>query len=874
MRTISFYSYKGGTGRTLLVANIAIYAARLGKTVVMVDLDLEAPGLPYKFDTNPSLRPGVVDWLSAPDRPDVADLAESIDIHEPFNAGGQLWLIAAGRAPSMDYLKQVRSLQSTAFDDYGGKALVGLLDLRDAIAQQFTPDLLLLDARTGISNTNAITTRVLADDVVTLTLKTPEQLEGTREVLRSLAPLHKPGGSPEKLGLHVVLSRVTDPPRGIDDSQRAERDAELGENVRQILCAPADPLSATLTLEDAPLLLHNDVALAAEEHLLLAEVGTESMSRTLHFDYLRVAATLLGAEFISPAVEEAFEGIDDAERLQRGTFFGDLTQILAAKAPAPLYDIRPAPGGSLPELQKKVYLLRSRVATNPVSKPELAGALVELAWAHFDARASDEQIDGLKLLREATLIYRELAADVVEYLPITVDTQIQCSAMAAQLGRFADATSAAVGAVDVASADEADQISEVLLAKALANLAAARYQAGENDLALDPIARATSIFDGWVANPATTHTDLLAQAGAANNLRTLIEMSAGNLAQARESAERARLQCTRLEAERPADTSALAGLGRALANLADLSQIAGEHSEAVAVARKAVEIFAALAAQEPQIYLRNFAAAFQTLSVALADLGHREEALDAADQAVHLWGDVAEISTQVSDRAGLISALDNLAARWVDLDQYQSAAIAVRRARELADEALSDIENGEFAEDRAIRKIWPVAAPAYADCATIFARLGQYEEALDAARTAARLYHLGGFGAPETRAQLLLATAEIYNELLETNRAYDAAMNAAEIAAAHDLGAIEAAALLVAARSAMPIALDIAAKLAKQSMSLYQSLDDLMGLAQAYSALAEIDDERGDPERAAKSRAQVAALRRAFLDPKTPRRDS
>ena len=60
MRTISFYSYKGGTGRTLLVANLAVYAARLGQTVAMVDLDLEVPGLAYKF--LPSPHPNLVSW--------------------------------------------------------------------------------------------------------------------------------------------------------------------------------------------------------------------------------------------------------------------------------------------------------------------------------------------------------------------------------------------------------------------------------------------------------------------------------------------------------------------------------------------------------------------------------------------------------------------------------------------------------------------------------------------------------------------------------------------------------------------------------------------------------------------------------------------
>ena len=42
--TVTFYSYKGGVGRTLLAANVAVELSRRGKTLLW-DLDIEAPGL-------------------------------------------------------------------------------------------------------------------------------------------------------------------------------------------------------------------------------------------------------------------------------------------------------------------------------------------------------------------------------------------------------------------------------------------------------------------------------------------------------------------------------------------------------------------------------------------------------------------------------------------------------------------------------------------------------------------------------------------------------------------------------------------------------------------------------------------------------------
>ena len=45
MKTIMFYSYKGGSGRTVAAGNVAAAFAKLGKRTAVIDLDFEAPGL-------------------------------------------------------------------------------------------------------------------------------------------------------------------------------------------------------------------------------------------------------------------------------------------------------------------------------------------------------------------------------------------------------------------------------------------------------------------------------------------------------------------------------------------------------------------------------------------------------------------------------------------------------------------------------------------------------------------------------------------------------------------------------------------------------------------------------------------------------------
>src|SRR5690349_21130934 len=46
---ITFYSYKGGVGRSFLLANVAATLSRWGYRVLCVDFDLEAPGLAHYF---------------------------------------------------------------------------------------------------------------------------------------------------------------------------------------------------------------------------------------------------------------------------------------------------------------------------------------------------------------------------------------------------------------------------------------------------------------------------------------------------------------------------------------------------------------------------------------------------------------------------------------------------------------------------------------------------------------------------------------------------------------------------------------------------------------------------------------------------------
>src|SRR6059058_3441452 len=67
-RIVTFYSYKGGTGRSMALANVGWILAAAGKRVLMIDWDLEAPGLhryfrPFLIDPDLAASDGIIDFV-------------------------------------------------------------------------------------------------------------------------------------------------------------------------------------------------------------------------------------------------------------------------------------------------------------------------------------------------------------------------------------------------------------------------------------------------------------------------------------------------------------------------------------------------------------------------------------------------------------------------------------------------------------------------------------------------------------------------------------------------------------------------------------------------------------------------------------------
>lgn len=200
-RIITFYSYKGGTGRTMALANVAWILASNGKRVLAVDWDLEAPGLhlyfrPFLLDRDLTASAGLIDLVWDFAVATVAPLESSKDaiagwhkeyadilryvvaLRWDFPASGKLDFLPSGlQGPA--YAARVNSFNwQNFYDRLGGGAF--LEAVKEGMREEY--DYILIDSRTGVSDTSGICTVQMPDDLVVCFTANHQSLEGALAV--------------------------------------------------------------------------------------------------------------------------------------------------------------------------------------------------------------------------------------------------------------------------------------------------------------------------------------------------------------------------------------------------------------------------------------------------------------------------------------------------------------------------------------------------------------------------------------------------------------------------------------------------------------------------------------------------------------------
>ena len=194
MKTITFYSYKGGVGRTLALSNIAKRLSEFGKKVCLIDFDLEAPGLHHKFSYNlrkKDIKTGIVDYIyQFSVKKILPKTIKKFSTKIDFNSEHicNIDLIAAGNIYSKDYWKNLSLINwSGMFYEENSQGIAFFIDLKEKIRKELKPDFLLIDSRTGITDISGITMSVLADEIVLFVANNEENIEGIKQVIETLS---------------------------------------------------------------------------------------------------------------------------------------------------------------------------------------------------------------------------------------------------------------------------------------------------------------------------------------------------------------------------------------------------------------------------------------------------------------------------------------------------------------------------------------------------------------------------------------------------------------------------------------------------------------------------------------------------------------
>ena len=187
---ITFYSYKGGVGRSFALANIAVLLGRWGFRVLCIDWDLEAPGLTHFFDTTTE-----DDQADSTSGHKALGLVELLEIFRTAKNDTMQWrdhavplhnqrtpnvsLLMAGHVDHT-YTRRLHGLDWNELYDMGlGNAFeVMFAELR----QEY--DYILIDARTGVTDFSGIITAQLPDVLAFMFTSNEQSFKGATDVAR------------------------------------------------------------------------------------------------------------------------------------------------------------------------------------------------------------------------------------------------------------------------------------------------------------------------------------------------------------------------------------------------------------------------------------------------------------------------------------------------------------------------------------------------------------------------------------------------------------------------------------------------------------------------------------------------------------------
>lgn len=317
-KIVTFYSFKGGVGRTMAVANLAFLAALNGRRVLLMDWDLEAPGLAYYFrgmrDAADILAidstPGVLDILcqwgadldKAESEEEIDSLQQRMESGEPFQNCVQSLVqadVATALLPStacldiigsgarniaaLNNLPYEEALAQFSWGDFFEQKAGGFVLEKMRMWAKNHYDFIFIDSRTGLADIAGICTMQLPDIVALCFALNQQNIEG---IARIAAAIHAKRG--QEVTLRAVPMRVAQR----DSAQESEAQARAASALARVGGFSKASIKADMEELSIPLV----------DHLPFYETLAAFVAKDPALDQLTLSYLRLGKKLLDPAL--------------------------------------------------------------------------------------------------------------------------------------------------------------------------------------------------------------------------------------------------------------------------------------------------------------------------------------------------------------------------------------------------------------------------------------------------------------------------------------------------------------------------------------------------------------------------------------------
>ena len=191
-KTLAFHSYKGGTGKTTLITNLAASLAKDGKRVCLLDFDLYAPSLATYFRKKSSCY--LYNVLNG--NVDISEIL--IDMSSELELSGKLLLGLS--SPKKEDVQEIEIRHDLKWQL---KAVRRFLSAKKSLIEDYDLDYVFLDTGPGIRywSINTLATA----DILLLTMKISDMdIEGTKKMTADIYDSLKKFG----LEYYILLNKV------------------------------------------------------------------------------------------------------------------------------------------------------------------------------------------------------------------------------------------------------------------------------------------------------------------------------------------------------------------------------------------------------------------------------------------------------------------------------------------------------------------------------------------------------------------------------------------------------------------------------------------------------------------------------------------